>query len=107
MIQPPPDGTRLVLFSVEGMRTLAGEGRVLWGEPAPEGWYVPTFYVDPRLDNLQREVTTLLGELTIAKAERDDMSAVLIRLRDWVGDHDPALLDAFVFNENNKARGNA
>jgi hypothetical protein len=101
-----PPNTRLVLFTRELMKELADGGRVEWGEPSPEGWYVPTIYADPRLVNSQREVTVLEEELRLAKAEREDMSAMLIRLRDFVGDLDPAMLDAFVFNENNRARGN-
>lgn len=48
VIGRPPDDCRLILANVELLDTLgtrAEDGRRLsyeWGEPAPEGWYVPT-----------------------------------------------------------------
>jgi hypothetical protein len=58
-----PEGTKLVLFTDFLMQELAGEGIVEWGEPTPEGWYVPAITEDARLENSRREVRVLEAEL--------------------------------------------
>lgn len=72
-----PTGTRLILASenlldVWGTRTELGERiTVQWGEPEPEGWYLPTFTVhqEGKLPDLSE--TRRLRAIEAAARERE------------------------------------